>query len=78
LPDDPARAKLRGPVATVHLLWLDNFRYSHEERLRQHLNDIKFYKRVNRGSDTLKGACNELMDAALRIVTVGDERRRNP
>lgn len=73
-----ARAKLRGPVQTVHLLWLNNFRYSHEQRLRQHLNDIKYYTRVKRGSDTLKVACIELMDAALEVVTVGDERWRNP
>jgi hypothetical protein len=73
-----AWAKLRGPVQTVHLLWLNNFRYSHEQQLRKYLNDIKYYTRVKRGSDTLKVACIELMDAALGIVTVGDERWRNP
>jgi hypothetical protein len=75
---DRALKKLRGPVQTVHLLWLNNFRYLHEQRLRQHLSDIKYYKRVKRGSDTLKVACIELMDAALQIVTLGDERWRNP
>ena len=75
---DRARRKMRGPVQTVHLLWLNNFRYSHEQRLRKHLNELKYYERVNRGSDTLKVACIELMDAALQIVTVGDERWRNP
>jgi hypothetical protein len=73
-----AWAKLRGPVQTVHLLWLNNFRYSDESRLRKHLNDLKYYERVKRGSDTLKVACIELMNAALAIVTVGDERWRNP
>ncbi|MGH7283820.1 MAG: hypothetical protein ACRELY_20025 [Polyangiaceae bacterium] len=73
-----AWSKLRGPVQTVHLLWLNNFRYSHELRLRKHLSDIKYYQRVKRDSDTLKVACIELMDAALAIVTVGDERWRNP
>jgi hypothetical protein len=73
-----AWAKLRGPVQTVHLLWLNSFRYLHESRLRKHLNEIKYYERVRRGSDTLKVACIELMDAALAIVTVGDERWRNP
>ncbi len=73
-----AWAQLRGPVQTVHLLWLNNFRYSHEQRLRKHLSDIKYYKRVKRRSDALKVACIELMDAALSIVTVGDERWRNP
>ncbi|MBX3188113.1 MAG: hypothetical protein KF819_13915 [Labilithrix sp.] len=73
-----ARAKLRGPVATVHLLWLNSFRYSHEQRLRHHLNELKYYTRVKRGADVLKVACTELMDAALQIVTVGDERWRNP
>ena len=73
-----ARAKLRGAVATVHLLWLNNFRYSDEQRLRKHLSDIKYDQRVKRGSDMLKVACIELMDAALQIVTVGDERWRNP
>lgn len=73
-----AWTRLRGPVQTVHLLWLNNFRYSHEERLRKYLNDLKYYERMKRGSDTLKVACIELMDAALGIVTVGDERWRNP
>jgi hypothetical protein len=73
-----AWTRLRGPVQTIHLLWLNNFRYSHEERLRKYLNDLKYYERVKRGSDTLKVACIELMDAALGIVTVGDERWRNP
>lgn len=31
------RSKLRGPVSTEYLLWLNNFRYSHEQRLRQRL-----------------------------------------
>jgi hypothetical protein len=75
---DRARAQLRGPVSTVHVLWLNNFRYSHEQRLRQHLKDIKYYNRVKKESDALKVACIELMDATLRIVTVGDERWRNP
>jgi hypothetical protein len=65
-------------VQTVHLLWLNNFRYSPEQRLRKYLNELKYYERVKRGSDTLKVACIELMDAALSIVTVGDERWRNP
>lgn len=73
-----AWARLRGPVQTVHLLWLNNFRYSDETRLRKHLSDIKYYARVMRGADPLKVACIELMDAALAIVTVGDERWRNP
>jgi hypothetical protein len=73
-----AWAKLRGPVQTVHLLWLNNFRYTSEQRLRQHLSGIRFNRRVKKGSDTLKVACIELMDAALQIVTVGDERWRNP
>jgi hypothetical protein len=73
-----AWTRLRGPVQTVHLLWLNNFRYSHEERLRKYLNDLRYYERLKRGSDTLKVACIELMDAALGIVTVGDERWRNP
>jgi hypothetical protein len=39
---------------------------------------LKYYERVKKGSDTLKVACIELMDAALGMVTVGDERWRNP
>jgi hypothetical protein len=70
--------KLRGPVQTVHLLWLNSFRYMDESKLRAHLNDLKYYERVKRGSDTLKVACIELMNAALAIVTIGDERWRNP
>ena len=73
-----AWTKLRGSVQTVHLLWLDNLRYTHEPQLRRHLNDIKYYARVNRASDVLKVACIELIDAALIIVTIGDERWRNP
>jgi hypothetical protein len=75
---DEARKRLRGPVATVHLLWLNNFRYSYEHRLRKHLNELKYYERVKKGSDTLKVACIDLTDAALRIVMIGDERWRNP
>src|SRR5690348_10760302 len=60
-----ARDKLRGPVQTVHMLWLNNLRYTDESRLRRHLNDLKYYERVRRGSDTLKVACIELIDAAL-------------
>jgi hypothetical protein len=73
-----AWTNLRGPVQTVHLLWLNNFRYVHEDQLRRYLNDLKYYQRVRKGSDTLKVACIELIDAALAIVTVGDERWRNP
>ena len=73
-----ACAKLRGPVQTVHLLWLNNFRYSHESRLRKHLSDTEYFKRLKRGSDTLKVACIELMDAAWGTVIIGDERWRNP
>jgi hypothetical protein len=75
---DRAWAKLRGPVQTVHMLWLNNFRYANEARLRRHLNELKYFEHVKRGSDTLKVACTELIDAALAIVTVGDERWRNP
>jgi hypothetical protein len=46
--------------------------------LRKHLNDIEYYKRVKRGSDTLKVACLEIVDAAWVIVKIGDERWRNP
>jgi hypothetical protein len=49
-----------------------------ESALRKHLSDLKYYQRLKRGSDTLKVACIELMNAALAIVTVGDERWRNP
>jgi hypothetical protein len=73
-----AWGRLRGPVQSVHLLWLNTFRYADESRLRKHLNDLKYYGRLKRGSDTLKVACIELMNAALAIVTIGDERWRNP
>jgi hypothetical protein len=73
-----AWSRLRGPVQTVHMLWLNNLRYTHELRLRRHLNDLKYFERVKRGSDTLKVACIELIDAGLAIVSVGDERWRNP
>jgi hypothetical protein len=75
---DRAWTKLRGPVQTVHLLWLNNFRYRDEAQLRNHLKELKYYERVKRDSDTLKVACIELVNAALAIVTVGDERWRNP
>lgn len=71
-----ARTKLRGPVATVHLLWLNNYRYCDEERMRRHLRAVARYKRVGRGADILKVASIELLDAALQIVTIGDERWR--
>lgn len=73
-----ALKKLRGPVQTVHLLWLNNFRYTDESRLRRYLNDLTYYERVKKRSDTLKVACIDLLDAALGIVTIGDERWRSP
>ncbi len=73
-----AWAKLRGPVQTVHLLWLHGFRYTDRGRLRRHLKDIRYYERPKRDSDALKVACIELCDAAFAIVTMGDERWRNP
>lgn len=75
---EAACRRLRPAVQTAHLLWLNKYRYWDEDRLRQHLNDIKYYRRVARESDTLKVACIELTDAALQIVTVGDERWKNP
>jgi hypothetical protein len=72
-----AWVRLRGGVVTVHLLWLNNFRYLHRNRLLKQLNDLRFHHRVKRGSDTLKVACIELVEAALDIVTVGDDRWRN-
>jgi hypothetical protein len=69
---------MRGPVQTVHLLWLNNFRYLHEQRLRKFLKTLRYYGPVKRGSDALKVACRDLMDASLQIVTIGDERWRNP
>lgn len=53
------------------------FRYADEARLRKHLNDLKYYARSARGSDPLKVACIELMNAALAIVSVGEARWRN-
>jgi hypothetical protein len=73
-----AWAKLREPVQTVHTLWLNGFRYLDESRLRKHLNDLVYYRGLKRGSDTLKVACVELLRAASAIVSVGDERWRNP
>lgn len=73
---EPAWAKLRGHVQTVHLLWLNNFRYKDALRMRKHLNDLEYYERVKRDSDTLKVACIELTEAALGIVTIGDARWR--
>ena len=75
---DSAKAKLRGPIQTVHMLWLNNFRYCPEARLRSYLNEIGYYRKVQRDSDTLKVACIDLMNAATSIVTIGDERWRNP
>ncbi|MGH7295004.1 MAG: hypothetical protein ACRELB_08725 [Polyangiaceae bacterium] len=74
---DRTRARLRGHVQTVHQLWLNNLRYTDEQRLRRHLNDVKYYDRVNKGSDVLKVACIELVEAAVQIVTLGDERWPN-
>lgn len=73
-----ARARLRGPVSTVHLLWLNNFRYAPEQRLRQHLRDSGFSRRVSRNADVLKVACGQVVEAAIQIVTIGDGRWRNP
>jgi hypothetical protein len=35
---DEARKRLRGPVATVHLLWLNNFRYSWQDQIWKFLD----------------------------------------
>lgn len=74
---DRATRLLRGHVQTIHMLWLNNLRYTHEFRLRQHLNGLKYYTRLKKGSDTLKVACIELVEAAVQIVTKGNERWKN-
>ena len=65
-------------MSTVHLLWLNNFRYAPEQRLRQHLRDSGFSRRVTRNADVLKVACGQVVEAAIQIVTIGDGRWRNP
>ncbi len=77
---DGGRKRLRAGIQTVHQLWLNNFRYKAEERLRQYLKDTQYYARARlvRGADELKVACIELCDAATTIVTVGEERWRTP
>ena len=77
---ETARARLRGPIQTLHQLWLNNFRYKSEASFRRHLKTIQYYRRASlqRGADELKVACIELCDAAAIVVTVGEEQWRNP
>lgn len=76
---EPGRARLRGPIQTLHQLWLNNFRYKSDASCRRHLKAIKYYRRasIQRGADELKLACIELCDAAAIVVTVGEEQWRN-
>jgi hypothetical protein len=70
-----ARARLRGPIQTVHLLWQNRYRYFSEDRLRSHLRSMRQHERGIRGkADFVKVRCSELVDACVRIVTVGEER----
>jgi hypothetical protein len=74
---EPACKQLRGPIQTVHNLWLNNFRYAAEQQVRRYLKQIKYFSRVNKNADPLKAACIELLDAALEIVRIGDGRWKN-
>ncbi|MGE0324440.1 MAG: hypothetical protein AB7S68_19135 [Polyangiaceae bacterium] len=74
---EPARKRIRNPIATVRYLWLNNFRFKDEAGIQNHLKQVQYYENLIRGSDSLKVACGELVDAATTIVTVGDERWRN-
>ena len=72
---EPAMARLRAPVQTVHMLWNNSFRYFDERRIRAHMRAMRQDRRgVQRGADFLKVRAKELEDACLEIVMVGEDR----
>jgi hypothetical protein len=75
---DSARRRLRTPLQTIHVLWLNGYRYAHDEQVRSHLHELGLDRDVHRRADSLKVKCNELYDACAEVVTVGVARWNRP
>jgi hypothetical protein len=71
---DAARRPLRTPLQAIHELWLNGYRYAHDEQVRTHLHQLGLDRDVHRKADRLKVKCAELYDACSEVVTVGEGR----
>ncbi len=75
---DSARRRLRTPLQTIHSLWLNGYRYAHDEQVRSHLHEFGLDRDVHRKADKLKVKCFQLFDACSEVVTVGEGRWTRP
>lgn len=73
-----ATKRLRGPIQTIHLLWLNSFRFAHERMLLGHLKRFQLDRGLPRDANPLKVRCIELFDACTEVVTVGEQRWKSP
>ena len=71
---DSAVRRLRGPVQVIHALWMNGYRYAHEEQVRGHLHELGLDRGVYKKADRLKVKCVDLLDACSEVVTVGADR----
>jgi HEPN domain len=72
-----ARERLSGPIQTIHLLWLNSFRFAHDQMVRARARRIGYGPRPKRGADLLKLHCIQLFNACTEVVTVGEQRWRS-
>jgi hypothetical protein len=71
---EAGKARLRTPVQTIHLLWLNSLRFAHESMTRGRLHDMQLDRGFPRNADPLKSRCTELLDACSEVVTIGEGR----
>lgn len=71
---EAGRTRLRAPIQTIHLLWLNSLRFAHDAMTRNRLHVMQLDRGFPRNADPLKNRCTELWDACSEIVTVGEER----
>lgn len=71
---ESAVRRLRVPLQTIHLLWLNGYRYAHDKQVRSHLHEHELDRDVHKNADRLKVKCGQLFDACSEVVTVGEDR----
>jgi hypothetical protein len=71
---EAGRARLRAPAQTIHLLWMNSLRFTHDAMMRNRLRAMQLDRGFPRNADPLKNRCTELWDACSEVVTVGKER----
>lgn len=71
---EAGKARLRVPIQTIHQLWTNSLRFSHEKKARSRLRAMGLDRGYPRNADPLKNRCTELWDACSEVVTVGEQR----